>query len=290
MSLFSRLKFYLKSTIFAFLILFCSLYGVIISIPLKLLGLSKFSQYLVAKAFYFTLSKALGVHVNIENAHFLNSNPAIYISNHQSALDILILGKVFQPGFTVTGKSSLKYIPFLGWFMYLSGTFFLNRSKSDKARQVLNSALSNLKKNDRGLFIFPEGTRSTLTTLDLLPFKKGAFHLAKSGKIPVVPVVVSNTSNIFSASKKIFNRGTINIKVLEPLKTDQLETNEDVTNFTNNIRDSMIKELKIIGYSKLRNQENDQNVSDIDATVVESSEETVVNEPTETTKLLNKST
>lgn len=244
-----KVKFYLKSVVFGLLIVGCALYGVIASILLRIVNKIEYSQFTVAKAFYSSLSVALGLKINVKNEKYLSSNPAIYISNHQSALDIYVLGKIFQPGYFVTGKKSLKYVPFLGWFMALSGTFFLDRSKSDKARKVLDSALTSLKKQDRALFIFPEGTRSGTEELEFLPFKKGAFHLAKQAGIPIVPIVVSNTSTIFNSKRKFFNGGEINIEILPPVSTENLVTNEDVTKLSLKVREDMLAAYQRVGYS-----------------------------------------
>lgn len=250
-SLYNLIKFTLKSFLFGSLIAGCALYGVIASIILRLIGKPQYAQYSVARLFYFMVSSLMGIKINVINGHFLKeSMPAIYISNHQSVLDILVLGKIFQPGFTVTGKKSLKYVPFLGWFMLLSGTFFLDRSKGEKARRVLESALALLKKNKRALFIFPEGTRAATQKLELLPFKKGAFHLAKQASIPVVPIVVSNTSTIFNSATKTFNRGEITIEVLPPVKTTDLKNNDDVTSCVVDVQQEMLAVYQKLGYAK----------------------------------------
>ncbi|KAK6462224.1 hypothetical protein DFJ63DRAFT_319080 [Scheffersomyces coipomensis] len=248
----TTLKYYLKTIAFGSLICGCALYGVIASVILRLVNKGEYAQYTVARAFLYTFSWALGVKITVTNEKYLQSNPAIYISNHQSALDIFLLGKIFQPGFSVTAKRSLKFVPILGWFMLLSGTFFLDRSKSDKARKVLDSALASLKKDNRALFMFPEGTRSRTEKLEFLPFKKGAFHLAKQAGIPVVPIVISNTSNIFNSKRKVFNEGEIFVEVLPPVSTDDLETNEDVTKLCNKVNEDMLKVYQRIGYSKVR--------------------------------------
>lgn len=245
-----KVKFYLKSVLFGTLLAGCALYGVFASIILRLVGKGEYAQYTVARAFYHTFNLVLGLKIKMKNEKYLQEIPAIVISNHQSALDIFVLGQIFQPGYTVTSKKSLKYVPFLGWFMTLSGTFFLDRSRSAAARKVLNSALIQLKDKGRALFIFPEGTRSGAEELDMLQFKKGAFHLAKEAGIPIIPVVVSNTSPIFNSKRKIFNTGEINIEVLPPVSTANIESSEDVTNLCNSIRDDMLKTLKKIGYSK----------------------------------------
>lgn len=243
-------KFFVKSVLYGLSITGCALYGVIALIFLRLIGKPEYAQYTVARAFYFVVSTLLRIKIKVKNEEYLRQHPAIYISNHQSALDVFMLGRIFQPGMSVTAKSSLKFVPFLGWFMMLSGTFFLNRQKSEKARKVLSSALDQLKTQKRGLFVFPEGTRSGYEALDMLPFKKGAFHLAKEAGIPIVPIVVSNTTPIFCLKTKTFNSGLIEIEVLPPVSTAGVKTNEQVTELCTSIRDSMIKTLRVnVGYS-----------------------------------------
>ncbi|CUM67945.1 uncharacterized protein PRCAT00005658001 [Priceomyces carsonii] len=246
-----KLKFYLKSTLYGSLIAGCALYGVIASIVLRIIGKKEYAQYTVAKVFYFACSSLLGLKITIKNEKYLHEKPAIIISNHQSALDIYVLGKIFQVGYTVTAKKALQYVPLLGWFMLASGTFFLDRTRGEKARKVLDKAFDGVKAEKRGLFIFPEGTRSATSKLEMLPFKKGSFYLAKQGGLPIIPVVVSNTSDIFSSKNKIFNGGEIFIEVLEPMSTDGLNSNEEVSNFCAEVRSKMLEKLKELGYSKV---------------------------------------
>lgn len=248
-SLYQTVKFYLKSVIFGALLAGCAIYGVIASIALRLVGKVDYAQYTVARAFFYSLKLFLGINIKVKNEHYLKNLPAVVVSNHQSALDVQVLGRIFQPGYTVTSKKSLAYVPFLGWFMALSGTFFLDRARSSKAKKVLDGALQLLKQQRRALFMFPEGTRSGTEKLNMLPFKKGAFHLARQAGIPIIPVVVSNTSTIFNAKRKIFNTGEIQIEVLPPVPTKDLETNEDVTKCCEKVRSGMIKTLQKVGYS-----------------------------------------
>ena len=285
-SAFSSLKFYFKSVVFGVLISVCALYGVVASIFLRIIGKPQFAQYTVARAFYYSFSTILGVKINIKNAHYLNEKPAIVISNHQSALDILVLGKTFTPGMTVTAKRALKFFPFLGWFMLASGTFFLDRTRGEKARKVLDGALASLKRDNRALFIFPEGTRSGTTKLDLLPFKKGAFHLAKQAQIPIVPFVVSNTSGIFHASTRTFNRGEITIEVLPPMSTSHLETNEQLNDFALEVHDKMKTTLQNLGYSKVPGFKKEETA--VEALDTEDTDEVAIETVPEHTPLLSK--
>jgi len=248
MGFLKSLKFYTKTLLAASVLGGCALYGVLASIALTLVGKRHLAQWTTARVFYYSFSSLLGIRIKLINGERLNNLPAILISNHQSALDILILGRVFPKGCVVTSKKSLKYIPFLGWFMSLSGTFFLDRSNREKSVKVLNKALDNLREKKRALFIFPEGTRSYCKTPELLPFKKGAFHLAQQAQIPVIPLVVSVTSPLIDSTTKTFECGEITIKVLEPLETKDLKK-EDVGAFSAKVRDLMLEQLQTVGMS-----------------------------------------
>lgn len=288
MGFFKSVKFYSKTFLAASILGGCALYGVLASIALTIVGKRHLAQWTTARVFYYTFSSILGIKIKLLNEERLSNLPAIIVSNHQSALDILILGRIFPKGCVVTSKKSLKYVPFLGWFMSLSGTFFLDRSNREKSVKVLNKALANLREKKRGLFIFPEGTRSYCTTPELLPFKKGAFHLAQQAGIPIIPVVVSVTSSLLDATTKTFETGEITIKVLDAVSTEGLKK-EDVGEFSSKIREEMLEELKVIGLSKVNGEHTDDyetfpNETDELGTTTDDHEVTV-----ERTSLLSKS-
>ena len=70
----------------------------------------------------------------------------------------------------------------------------------------------------RSLVIAPEGTRAP--TPRLLPFKKGAFHLAMQAQVPMIPVVIRNAGEIMAAHSMILTPGTVQVRVLAPVPTD----------------------------------------------------------------------
>ena len=73
--------------------------------------------------------------------------------------------------------------------MALGGAIFVDRAKSEKGRKAVNDAGQKAKESGTSLFLFPEGTRHRGG--GLLPFKKGAFHVALDVQMPILPVVVS---------------------------------------------------------------------------------------------------
>ncbi len=149
----------------------------------------------------------------IDPGNYLNTvRPAVLISNHQTELDVDMLGWVSPKYCSVTAKKSLKRIPILGWFMALSGSVFLDRANSVNARHALDGAAKEITKERQNVYMFPEGTRSYSKEPMLLPFKKGAFHLAVQAGVPIIPVVVANYSNVLYAKDWKFNKGEILVK------------------------------------------------------------------------------
>lgn len=253
--MFRKLLYYGRSALAIAVLCGCALYGVTASVVLTLVGKQHLAQWATARCFYYAMAIIMGIDVRVENEHYLDNLPYIVVSNHQSALDILMLGRMFPPGCTVTAKKSLKYTPFLGWFMSLSGTLFLERANRQKSVDALNRSLDRLKEKKGALWIFPEGTRSYTTSLTMLPFKKGAFHLARQGKLPIVPVVVANTSTLMNPKWKVFNRGCIVVRVMKPIPTDNLKL-EEVGKFSEDVRDKMFAELQELGYCPSMNDTN----------------------------------
>ncbi|KAL2170176.1 hypothetical protein VTG60DRAFT_5128 [Thermothelomyces hinnuleus] len=221
-----------------------SLYGVVISVVLRASGRQQLAQWAVARSFKYLMSFSTGVTFEVEDpkGHLKNVRPAVFIGNHQTELDVLMLGCMFPKYCSVTAKASLKKVPFLGWFMALSGSVFLDRANSKDARQALQGAANEIRDKRQSVYIFPEGTRSYAKEPMLLPFKKGAFHLAVQAQVPIVPVVVANYSHVLWIKGLVFNAGKIPCKVLDPIPTTGL-TAADVDELTRSTRNLMLNEL-----------------------------------------------
>jgi lysophosphatidate acyltransferase len=192
----------------------CACYGVVASIFLRLVGYGRISQWATARSFKYVMWFTTGITFTIEDPDdYLNkTRPAVFIGNHQTELDVLMLGCMFPKYCSVTAKKSLKRMPFLGWFMSLSGTVFIDRANSTNARHAMAGASEEITRDKQSVYMFPEGTRSYAKEPMLLPFKKGAFHLAVQAGVPIVPVVVANYSDVLYLQGWRFNSGTIPIK------------------------------------------------------------------------------
>jgi len=224
-------------------LILCACYGVVASVILRLVGYGGLGQWTTARAFKWVMWALTGVEFVITDKHSaLKVRPGILIGNHQTELDVLMLGCVFPKYTSVTAKSSLKYVPFLGQFMSLSKTVFINRTSRTAALAAFSQAAETMHSEQQSVFIFPEGTRSYANTPTLLPFKKGAFHLAVQAQVPIVPVVVANYSNVLDVKRKIFNAGRIPVSVLKAVETKGL-TKDDVDALVERVQKDMAEEL-----------------------------------------------
>ena len=98
-------------------------------------------------------------------------------------------------------KKEIKKIPGIGFGSQALGHIFIDRSSTKAAIETINSIKSKIKEGT-SLVIFPEGTRSR--TLEMLPFKKGAFWFAFDLNLPILPVTINGT-------REILPSGTMNL-------------------------------------------------------------------------------
>ena len=212
-SLFPTASFYARLLASYGCLVVCATYGVFASLALRLVGKHRISQWTVARAFHYTMAWTTGIRFEIvAGKEYLDTRPCVLIGNHQSELDVLLLGTIFPPYCSVTAKRSLRLMPFLGWFMALSGTVFIDRSNSASAHAAFDKAAAEMKKERQSVFIFPEGTRSYADGPELGAFKKGAFHLADKAGVDIVPVVAGNYWGVLSVREQRFRGGRIPVK------------------------------------------------------------------------------
>lgn len=248
-----RSAFYARVLTSWLMMVVAAAYGVVASIALRAAGYGGLSQWTTGRMFKWFMWEATGVTFRVAEGgrveggrrggeEALEVRPAVFVANHQTELDVLMLGCVFPRWCSITAKKSLKWIPFLGWFMALSKTVFIDRANRATARAAFDSAAAHVRREKQSVFIFPEGTRSYATKPDLLPFKKGAFHLAIQAQVPIVPVVVANYAHILNIKARIFRPGVVDVSVLPPIPTTGL-TAADADKLTQRTRDAMMNEL-----------------------------------------------
>jgi 1-acyl-sn-glycerol-3-phosphate acyltransferase len=92
----------------------------------------------------------------------------------------------------------------------------------------INESIQRVIDNKNSIMIFPEGTRSNQK--DLLPFKKGAAHVAKQFDLPIIPVVTHNSHNLMIKGSVWFKSGKIHVQILDPITNIEDYDIDELTN------------------------------------------------------------
>ena len=120
----------------------------------------------------------------------------VYASNHESLVDILVLGATLPGDFKWAAKRSVMNVPFLGWHLRLAGHVPVDRNKGKDSAVAVTEAFERVLRSDKPLLVFPEGTRTSDGKLKA--FKNGAFQAAVLAGKPVVPVAINGTFSLMS--------------------------------------------------------------------------------------------
>ncbi|XP_064249444.1 1-acyl-sn-glycerol-3-phosphate acyltransferase beta isoform X5 [Passer domesticus] len=205
----------------------------------------------IIKAVVRSFKYFFGVRFEVKGLeNFKVEGPAVIVSNHQSVLDMMGLMEVLPDNCVQVGKKELMYMGSVGLIMYLGGVIFINRKSTSSAKMVMSEVAKTMVAENVKVWVYPEGTRNC--TGDLLPFKKGAFHLAVQAQVPVIPVVYSSFTTFYNPKTKLFTSGKIKVEVLPPVETKGL-TSDDVTDLSDRCFSTMRETLfKLSGHPGIK--------------------------------------
>ncbi|HBN45398.1 MAG TPA: lysophospholipid acyltransferase family protein [Candidatus Marinimicrobia bacterium] len=141
----------------------------------------------------------------------------VFIANHESAFDILLVYAALPYKLVFMSKTELKKIPFLGWAMVFGKHIFVDRSNHKAALASMEVAKASLQKYPRSIMIFPEGTRSI--DGQMKPFKKGGAILAIQTGLPLAPMAVCGTFDIVKKGLLNIEPKPIHLYIGQPLDT-----------------------------------------------------------------------
>jgi len=209
-----------------FFILFCLLLTLsLFSIPFAIILWKNPVVIKVASSIFSHIARRIvGISIKIEGKENLpqKNTAVVYVLNHQSSLDSITYSALGLHNTVVIGKKEIIYVPIFGLFFYLTGNILLDRKKGRKSVSQLDAGVEAIKNKGLSISIFPEGTRNHETD-DFLDFKKGGFQMAIKSGAPIIPIVFSSYRSIYNKEKRKFSGGTINIKIIPPVKTEGLE-------------------------------------------------------------------
>jgi len=164
----------------------------------------------------------------------------VIVANHQSLLDILVFFRLFNHYKWVSKIENFR-LPFIGWNMRLNDYIELKRGDKVSIVQMLKKCRQALDAGN-SIMMFPEGTRSPDGRLRR--FKHGAFELAKDSRVPILPIVLSGTSNALPKRGFVLRgRHPILVRVLDEIPYESF-AEESVEELTSRVRSVIAAELE----------------------------------------------
>lgn len=158
----------------------------------------------------------VGVELNIIGAEKIDPKKSyVVIGNHPSTLDIFTHITALPVSIRFLTKTELFRIPIFGRVLKTLGLPRIDRKNAKANFEKINDSINEVIKLGNSIMIFPEGKRSNQK--ELLPFKKGASHIAKNFNLPIIPVVSHNAHNLMVKGKVWLKSGEIKIEILDPI-------------------------------------------------------------------------
>jgi 1-acyl-sn-glycerol-3-phosphate acyltransferase len=146
------------------------------------------------------------VDLTVEGLHHVPRDRAcVYMSNHQSNIDIPILYSIFPGTLRMVAKAELFKVPLWGRAMKEAGFVRVTRSGDRAEAMAAMEECGDAIKSGVNVWIAPEGTRS----IDgkVAKFKKGGFILARDSGADIVPVAIDGSRDILPKNTKVIQRG-----------------------------------------------------------------------------------
>ena len=157
-----------------------------------------------------------GIKRNVVGAEQIPTDtPVVFVSNHRSYLDILLLQSTANVPVGFVAKTELKKIPLLGFWMQDIGCVFIDRASIKSAVKSISEGVEHIK-SGCCMTICPEGTRGHSD--EMAAFKDGSLKLASKAKVPVIPVAIIGTDDCLENNAGLkLTKGSVTIAYGAPI-------------------------------------------------------------------------
>ncbi len=160
----------------------------------------------------------------ITAAKLVEGKSYMFVANHTSIIDIMLMLAVIDHPFVFLGKVELAKIPLFGYF-YRRTCILVDRN-SQKSRLGAFSEAQRRLKQGNSICIFPEGGVPDNVNIVLAPFKDGAFRLALEHKIPIVPIAFHDNKKRFSYKFFSGSPGRLRVTIMPVIPTSNLNPDD----------------------------------------------------------------
>ena len=146
--------------------------------------------------------------------------PYVYMANHSSLIDTPALFAYLPYQFKIMAKKELFYVPFMGWHLWTSGNFPIERGNAQKTARSVRAIIDGIKAG-KSLAAFPEGSRTPDGRVQEL--KPGTFKIAIRAGVPIVPVTIRGTYALLPKTTLAPRPGRVDVFIGTPIPTAGLD-------------------------------------------------------------------
>jgi len=167
----------------------------------------------------------------------------LFVGNHRSDFDSLILIAQLQKPIVFFGKSEIKKMPFIGkWFTEI-GCIFIDREDAKESLAAIVKGIERLK-NGYSLVIFPEGGRTK--EKGIRDFKPGSMKLATKSGVKIIPLTFYNTEACYELQHR-FQKATVKFAIGEPIdaKKEALKNTTEIANYVHDMIEKKYMEMDL---------------------------------------------
>ena len=230
--------------------------GVVLLISSLLLSLFSNGKLILEKQFSLCMKIIVRFAITFKHRNIFMIDPAqfrntILIMNHQSMIDLVVLGAISGKIRVVT-KGWVFNVPIIGKLARILGFYSLEQVTSPEFIEKVKIDLLN----GYTVMFFPEGTRSKDQSISR--FKKGAFLLAEQAEIDITPMLITGTGTAMPPGSWIITSGMCAVKVLPKISVHDIKYSSNYRSLSKEICQMMRKEhhlfrLEVENKSYIRN-------------------------------------
>jgi 1-acyl-sn-glycerol-3-phosphate acyltransferase len=174
-------------------------------------------QHSCARWWCRMVARTIGARIRVHgSSHVERGRSYVYMANHSSLIDIPALFACLPFQFKVMAKKELFYVPFMGWHLWSSGNFPVDRGDARRTARSLRAVVDGVRRG-RSLAGFPEGTRTPDGRLQ--EFKAGMFKIALRAGVPIVPVTIRGTFALLPKTTLAPRPGRVDVFIGVPIET-----------------------------------------------------------------------
>jgi 1-acyl-sn-glycerol-3-phosphate acyltransferase len=178
---------------------------------------------------------ASGTRLEVEGQENIDPDRSyVAVANHLSVFDIMACLLALPLPIRFLAKKELFRVPVLAQGMRMVGMIEVDREARGAVHSDVNRQSKELIDKGRSLIIYAEGTRPRNGVMK--PFKKGAFTMAISTQLPVLPLSLHGSYQAWPPGRWLIRGGVIKVVIDKPIETEGL-THSDTGDLRDQVRE-----------------------------------------------------